>query len=164
MTEGGPAVAFTYAPSVGHFLRYALYYGNDEPYVTATLVAHGRGATSAFVVESDDALFAFAAAPRPTDPEPPSPPQSFDVPPDATHVFLACWGGGHGVQRATLHPPGGAPASCERRSVEGEGNASFHAALLPAVPGTWAGLALAAGGYVEAEGYVLRIAEVAVRP
>lgn len=154
----GPVVAFVYAAETGNFLRYAVHYGEAEPYSVATLIAYGHGAREGVAFESDDLFATFSGLPA----TPPAP-ATFDVPANVTDVLLACWIGGPDAQRATLLAPSGDAMGCAHAGLVEGANTSFAMDARAAEPGAWTALAATGAGYVEVEVFGLRLAPVAIR-
>lgn len=131
------AVELTYVPSERMATRISLRYGSDTAWGEARLVDSGGGHSGqVHVLAATDLLLAGAAKPGA-----PRPPDSFAVPPEATHVLLGCqMSGGPGAFRIHFVPPAGEPFACARDAASPDDPRAMQVLAVPAVAGEWRAL------------------------
>ena len=161
VTEYGPGIGFVYLPAIRNFASYSKYSGDTEPYATATWISNGTGATEATVVESDDAFATFDGLPPPGRVPEPDTRVTFEVPASATHVMLACFIGGEGIQQVHVVSPTGATLSCQRAPPMPTSQALITARR-EAEAGAWTVRTAVAGGWLYLEVYALTLTEETV--
>jgi hypothetical protein len=113
---GGVFAAASWSPARGQFVQVQTFFGGEEPFATATLVAEGQGEAGAkpFVPTDLVRLSSNPAAPATLAPV------DVTVPADAAFVLMACFlGGGNGQFTATFDYRSPPVTQCSLTSMDG---------------------------------------------